>query len=202
MPQTACHSLSQLLNDFERFARMSSWPPGSPDLSDGPSDGWELSWIDDVPFNDAAQFADEIDGRSRRVQDMNARVSAISGSRPNRIRKGTGRNSKSKAPDPHDNYYFEMHSLAWCRLRMLGYNGITLQDLVRVQQVLQIEAQSRGIVLSGRNRAAQRRKPCGFHWIDENMHLIGRQMFEGAVFSVLGWKVGTKKRGPKGQQGE
>jgi hypothetical protein len=180
---------------------MSSSPLGSAEGSDVPYDAWEFGWTYDVPFNAVAGFEEEIST----AWTANAHSHAKSGdmapsSRPNRLSKGTGSNSKSCAPDPYDNYPFERDSLAWFRLRLLGYTGISLQDLARVQRFIQIEAGSRGIVLSPRNRAARRRKPCGFHWLDENMRAIGRELFRRALISVLGHTTGTKKRGPKGYE--
>jgi hypothetical protein len=86
----------------------------------------------------------------------------------NRIKEGTGPESKQGSPDRYDYSAFERYSVAYARLRLLGYHGINIHELVHVRNIIENFLGRTGIRLTGRNRAAPRRKPNAFHWIDEN----------------------------------
>jgi hypothetical protein len=72
-----------------------------------------------------------------------------------------------------------------------------MTDLVRVSNIVDNITHKLNIKLSLRNRAADRRKPNAFHWLDENWMQIGTQIFDGAVVTMLGHTRGVKKPGPK-----
>jgi hypothetical protein len=116
----------------------------------------------------------------------------------NRIRKGEGKDSRTRRPSEWDNYQYESsESPAFCCLReQLGYEGISLLNLTRVADMIAFETKSRGIEISYRSRAARRRKPCAFHWLDENWASI-EELFRLALREVLGDTSGVKPRGRK-----
>jgi hypothetical protein len=115
---------------------------------------------------------------------------------PNKIRKGSGRDSKNKSPDKWDEWKYELNSYAFLCLRQMGYEGIILGALYRVLEMVERDAKLAGIRgrLTPRNRAAHRRKPCAFHWLDENWFWIG-ESYKAAVRCVLGETSGVKPRG-------
>jgi hypothetical protein len=106
--------------------------------------------------------------------------------RPNKVKRGTGAESKARMPDRYDNYPFESQSLAYWRILLLGYSGIHLSDLVRLGNVLEQSMEAQGTTLTPRNRAAHRRMPNAFHWLDENLAVIPVALYDRAVVGVLG----------------
>jgi hypothetical protein len=115
----------------------------------------------------------------------------------NRIRKGEGRDSRTRRPDKGDNYRYESESPAFrCIREQLGYEGISLASLARVGDMISSEARTSGIEISYRSRAARRRKPCAFHWVDENWDSV-EGIFRSAIREVLGDTTGVKKKGRK-----
>jgi hypothetical protein len=111
-----------------------------------------------------------------------------------RVRKGDGNDSKAKAPDKWDNYDYRLSSPAFARVLCLGYKGIALGALCTVLDRVEDQAREDGISLTPRNRAARRRKPCAFHWFDENWSLV-EDTYTIAVREVLGETSGIKRRG-------
>jgi hypothetical protein len=79
---------------------------------------------------------------------------------------------------------------------MLGYEGITITGLRRVAGLIEGHAEQMGLMLTHRNRAAHRRKPCAFHWLDSNWCWIGG-LFVMAVRMVLGETRGVRPKGRK-----
>jgi hypothetical protein len=157
---------------------------------------WEInSDIFTVPDDIELQTSDVLanDATSRNPSNH---ISSNACHGPNRIRKGAGSDGKTYAPDAYDGYRFEQVSPAFHTLRLLGYAGITLMDLDRVSNIVNAEARKLGISLTVRNRAAHRRKPCVFHWLDVNWEHI-RGFYINAVVMVLGRTSGVKKRGPR-----
>jgi hypothetical protein len=136
---------------------------------------WPIS--DETPFECGASVTQTIVPH-REHQQLNC-----SGQR---TKKGWGRESKANAPDQHDCYDFEKCSLACIQLRQMGYKSLTLTDIVHIGGKVEnlLLAQERPV--TERNRAARRRKPNAFHWIDENWPNIDSDMFEKAVLAVLG----------------
>jgi hypothetical protein len=117
--------------------------------------------------------------------------------RRNKIRKGSGRDSKTRRPDLWDFYNYQSPlSNAFCCLRRLGYNGISLVNIRKVSDIVQNNADENEIELTRRNRSAHRRKPCAFHWFDENWDSIAL-FYEAALKEVLGETTGVLKRGRK-----
>jgi hypothetical protein len=114
--------------------------------------------------------------------------------RPNHVRKGAGKDSKAKAPDEWDNYDYRICSPAFNRVVRLGYKGIVLEALCEVLDKVEDQAREDGILLTPRNRAARRRKPCAFHWFDENWSLV-EKIYTTTVREVLGETSGLKRRG-------
>jgi hypothetical protein len=110
--------------------------------------------------------------------------------------KRPGRDSKKNAPDPYDNYLFELESKAYRRIKELQYDGITCSSLSKVAQVIERQAREKGMMLTYRNRSAQRRKPNAFYWLDSNWDRIS-WCFDQAIREVLNTTKGIKKRGPK-----
>jgi hypothetical protein len=157
----------------------------------------------DIPTNDKmisfANTSDEFNNMTS--TNLENHISQNARRCPNRIRKGFGSDGKAFAPDQYDKYQFETISPAFLSLRLFGYDGITLSDLCRVSVIIQTQAREKGIVLTSRNRAACRRKPCIFHWLDENWNRI-RDFYRNAVFTILGTTNGTRKRGPKKTNGK
>jgi hypothetical protein len=66
----------------------------------------------------------------------------------NKIRKGTGPDSKAGAPDTWDNYDYLHRSGAYSYLRILGYAGIVLGALGKVVHKVEGNAKARGISLT------------------------------------------------------
>jgi hypothetical protein len=81
--------------------------------------------------------------------------------------KGEGKEGRWLSPDAHDHYPFD-RGPAMLRLRALGRDGIRLVQVVALCNSLEERARTEGQSLTHRNRWAKRRKPCAFHWIDEN----------------------------------
>jgi hypothetical protein len=101
------------------------------------------------------------------------------------VKKGHGPESKKNAPDIHDSYDYEARSVAYGRVILFGYPGISLCDLVRIGNMIQNMSIARGLLLTPRNRAAKRRKPNAFHWIDENWKTITPMFYDQVVSLVL-----------------
>jgi hypothetical protein len=59
------------------------------------------------------------------------------------------------------------------RLKALGRLEITLIAVVTLGHDLEERGRAEGQPLTFRNRWAKRRKPCAFHWLDENWKAIG-----------------------------
>jgi hypothetical protein len=114
----------------------------------------------------------------------------------NRIVKGFGEQSKDKYPDAFDSYRYDKASIAFHCLRCMGYHGISLHDICRVSGIIELRAAKSEICLTRRNRAAHRRKPCVFHWLDENFPRISA-LYILVVREVLGNTSGVKPRGRK-----
>jgi hypothetical protein len=113
---------------------------------------------------------------------------------PNKIHKGEGGDSKRQAPDKYDGYPYERCSKAFRLLLMMGYEGITTGALHEVGNLIEGIAEQRGIRLTHRNRAAHRRKPCAFHWFDENWPAIW-DLYVATVRQLLGKTRGVKPKG-------
>jgi hypothetical protein len=116
--------------------------------------------------------------------------------RRNSIPKGQGADSKREKPDPHDSYNYQEESPAFHCLQDLGYQGIVLGALWKVMDKVQDAAEEHEIagLLTHRNRTARRRKPCAFHWLDENWSYL-EDIFKTAVQEVLRDTTGLKRRG-------
>jgi hypothetical protein len=112
------------------------------------------------------------------------------------VRKGCGAESKRCAPDPHDNYSFQTKSLAFARIVHLGFQKVTLTELVRICNFIENFMRFTNCRMTDRNRPARRRTPCAFHWLDTNLPVIGMQLFDNAVISVIGGR--EKKKGQGG----
>jgi hypothetical protein len=110
------------------------------------------------------------------------------------IRKGYGTESKRFAPDPHDNYSFRTKSLAFARIVHLGFQKVTLTEVVRICNLIENFMRFTNRRMTERNRAARRRTPCAFHWLDANLPLIGMLFFDNTVMSVMGGKAGKKRQ--------
>jgi hypothetical protein len=117
---------------------------------------------------------------------------------PNQVRKGYGRESRSNSPDKWDAYDFEVLSPAYRCLRHIGYEGITTDALWKVLDIVERDAKRCGVTkkITRRNRAAHRRKPCAFHWLDENWIWV-QGICEKAFRQVLGETSGVRQRGRK-----
>jgi hypothetical protein len=115
-----------------------------------------------------------------------------------KTKKGYGPESKAKAPDPHDYYDFETLSPSYIRLRLVGYEGFTLDDIVLLCNRVENLMLMHGRPTSDRNRAARRRKPNAFHWLDENWSEITPQLYDAAAFAVLGSPAFPKARNRRG----
>jgi hypothetical protein len=105
---------------------------------------------------------------------------------PNLIKKGDGPESKKRMPDKSDGYPIDSRSRAYARLLALGFSRITFRDICRIGNALEEWCAVGQIPLTARNRAARRRKPNAFYWMDENWTRIQGQMYDMAVLSVLG----------------
>jgi hypothetical protein len=114
---------------------------------------------------------------------------------PNRIPKGCGRDARANSPDPWDFYDYQKVSPGFRCIRDLGYEGIVLRSLWQVLKKVEAGAE----LLTHRNRAARRRKPCAFHWLDENWPVV-KEIYKAAVQEVLGNTSGRKPRGRKPKQ--
>jgi hypothetical protein len=117
----------------------------------------------------------------------------------NRIKKGTGPESKCGSPDKYDRYPFDTCSIAYGRLRLLGFLEISIRDLILVGNIIENYLEDQGVRLSRRNRAAHRRKPNAFHWIDENWTRIPAGLYDNALFTVLSGGNPNQKQGRKTQ---
>jgi hypothetical protein len=104
----------------------------------------------------------------------------------NQIRKGEGADSKAKLPDPRDKYSFKTRSIAYIRLKQLGYHIVRVVEIVRICKVVDAALRKSGKTPTDRNRPCRRRKPVAFHWLDENWPLIGLPLYDRCVTSVLG----------------
>jgi hypothetical protein len=111
-----------------------------------------------------------------------------------RTRKSWKSESKASAPDEHDHCDFEHHSPAYLRLRLLGFSQISLQKILHIGGLIEDLAQTRGVTITQRNRAARRRKPNAFHWLDENFHAIRPSVYDQAVLAVLGNASGPRRQ--------
>lgn len=120
-------------------------------------------------------------------------VTEVRPTRPRR-RKGTGPESKAVAPDHHDSYDFQTRSPAYIRLRMLGYEHFSLGDIVHICSVIERVSHAQGKRLTRRNRAARRRKPNAFHWLDANWDIIAAYAYDPAVIAVLGDPAARKAK--------
>jgi hypothetical protein len=103
-----------------------------------------------------------------------------------RVRKGDGAESKKKSPDQYDQYHYKAKSVAYARITALGYRTISLVQIVRIGGFVENWLQAAHMPMSERNRAARRRKPNAFHWIDENWQWMRLVPFDGIVMTVLG----------------
>jgi hypothetical protein len=101
-------------------------------------------------------------------------------------KKGWGPESKARAPDPHDSYDFQRCSPAYARLTALGYKFIRLEEIVHLSSKIEDVLLSQDKAMTERNRAARRRKPNAFHWLDENWSEITPQIYDSVAFAVLG----------------
>jgi hypothetical protein len=151
---------------------------GSPTYADN-HDGLfgESFWSFDRSSNDQSQ---------KQAAVTQFPVSAESPRIRQRTKKGTGPESKANAPDRHDSYDFQNCSRAYMRLRVLGCELLTLSDIVHLCAMIESLCQARGKRMTQRNRAARRRKPNAFHWLDENWDVIAPYMYDPAVFAILG----------------
>jgi hypothetical protein len=115
---------------------------------------------------------------------------------PNITPKGKGKDSKTESPDRWDSYNYQAESIAFRGLQDIGYKGIAPGSLWKVMDKVHEGAMKRGIaeLLTTRNRMARRRRPCAFHWFDENWCLV-EEIFKTAVQEVLGNTSGVKPRG-------
>jgi hypothetical protein len=135
-----------------------------------------LTEADDEAFGD--ETFDELFGSNWNTSD-------VTQPRYNLVKKGMGPESKRKSPDRHDRYKYEKSSLAYGRLRLLGFPRINVPELVHIGNILENFLRRHGIALTPRNRAARRRKPNAFHWIDENWASIPRRLYDHALMAVL-----------------
>jgi hypothetical protein len=103
-----------------------------------------------------------------------------------RARRGEGPESKAKRPDRYDRYRYRELSISYARLAGLGYLKVSLISVVKICNMIESAMTDAGVIISVRNRAAKRRMPCAFHWLDENWGVIGLQAFDIAAISVLG----------------
>jgi hypothetical protein len=108
------------------------------------------------------------------------------------VRKGEGADSKVMMPDPFDQYNFRTKSIAYARMLGLGYQNISLINVLAVCEQIQGMAQTNSIALTERNRPAKRRSPCAFHWLDANWAKYGPQVFDHAVFTTMGMPSGPR----------
>jgi hypothetical protein len=101
--------------------------------------------------------------------------------------KGEGAGSKANSPDQHDDYPFETISFAYANIVAMGYRAISLVQIVRISRLIEEVLRRANVPVSQRNRAARRRKPNAFHWLDENWPFIRLIPFGQIVMSVLGF---------------
>jgi hypothetical protein len=111
-----------------------------------------------------------------------------------RTKKGFGPESKTNAPDQYDSYDFQRRSPAYIRLRLLGHESFTLSDVVHLCSSMENMLLAQGRPITERNRAARRRKPNAFHWLDENWSQITPQMYDPTAFAILGNPACRKTR--------
>jgi hypothetical protein len=156
-------------------------------MLDGPAQALDDAWL--YSSDDMIDYAEvnlhEIDHHDRATEN-----GPPSG---HRMKSGTGPESKRESPDPFDCYPFQTYSISCARLRMLGFMSISVPDLVRVGNIIENFLEHHAIPLSPRNRAARRRKPNAFHWIDENWTRIPWLLFDRAITAVL-TKTETRRK--------
>jgi hypothetical protein len=103
-----------------------------------------------------------------------------------RVRKGEGAESKLNSPDQYDLYQYEMKSIAYARIVMMGYPNASLVQIVRIGELVEEQLRTAQVHTSPRNRAARRRKPNAYHWLDEHWQWMGLIPFDQIITSVLG----------------
>jgi hypothetical protein len=86
----------------------------------------------------------------------------------NRIKKGQGPESRRNAPDLYDDYRYQTESHAYARLLELGYPNLSVTRLIQLSNKLEDILLFKNVPLTLRKRAAKRRKPNAYHWLDEN----------------------------------
>jgi hypothetical protein len=133
-------------------------------------------------LNSDGLFADE---PSIPRADENAFLDCPESVRP-RVRKGQGPESKKNAPDLHDLYRFEARSVAYARMVALGHRNVSLVQIVQIGGFIEEQLRAAYAPISQRNRAARRRKPNAFHWLDENWRCMGLIPFDQIVIDILG----------------
>jgi hypothetical protein len=104
----------------------------------------------------------------------------------NKIAKGDGEQSKANRPDPYDEYPFETKSRSYYRILTLGYRKVGLAQIVQIRTFIENAFKRTGLQFRSRNRAARRRKPNAFHWIDANSPMVGMALLDAAVIKVMG----------------
>jgi hypothetical protein len=180
------------------FSRMRSQPsfhaPRTPSMGWAVEQGWDsafdprLSWDDEDPWLPEDPPCHPSPPQPARSPPR----------RHNKTPKGYGPESKARSGTQWDDYKFE-NGMAYSVLRM-DYEGITTQDLRRVFQEIQSRAEENGIPLRRPIRMENRRKRCGFHYLDENWGIVS-QFYPSALRSVLHDSKGVKARGrPKNTQ--
>jgi hypothetical protein len=76
---------------------------------------------------------------------------------------------------------------------------ISLADVVHISNLIENLLQVQRAPVTRRNRAARRRKPNAFHWLDENWGEITPAVYDPAVFAVLGTPAPSKAKQQKAQ---
>jgi hypothetical protein len=153
-----------------------------------------LSDIDELPHPIEINHDEKVVSPQPEEEDEKPRGRIPHG--PNSTPKGEGKDSRKASPDPADFYNYQGESIAFRHLQALGYEGIIQGSLWKVMDKVQECAVKTGIAMSltRRNRMARRRKPCAFHWLDENWCLL-EEIFKTAVQEVLGDTSGLNPRG-------
>jgi hypothetical protein len=152
----------------DRFGFASSFD----DMSD--ADNWLVLDFDTLeashPVTAEAQFSPDAAPVFRPDNALPAPISDPPAATPGRkcqTRKGEGKEGRLLSPDACDSYTFD-HGPAMSRLRALGRDPISLVQVVALCNKLEERGHLEGQNLTHRNRWSKRRKPCAFHWIDEN----------------------------------
>jgi hypothetical protein len=122
------------------------------------------------------------------------------GPRPPPVKKGFGREAKGQSPTPWDDYDYEHRSHAWVRLKTLGKEGISMENVLKLVAAIDQMCLTQGLRPQSRPRMASRRKAVAFHFLDERWRDIRTGIFDRAVGEVLRESSGVQKRGPKGKQ--